>query len=201
MRAALVSSGAISRDLWEQTIADRDRARAQLAEARQALSLLQAGSRSEDVAAAAAALRAAEAARRSVATDLGDAVLAASVSGTVVTRAREPGAIVAPGETVYTLSIDRPLRLRAYVGEPDLSRIAPGMAVEVSADGNPKTYRGTIGAISPRAEFTPKSVETADLRTDLVYRIRILVRDPDDGLRQGQPVTIRIPAARPAPKD
>ena len=200
-RAALIASGAISRDLWEQTRADRDRARAQLAEARQALSLLQAGSRREDVAAAEAALRAAEAARRSVATDLGDAVLTASVSGTVVTRAREPGAIVSPGETVYTLSIDRPLRLRAYVGETDLSRIGPGMAVEVSADGNPKTYRGTIGAISPRAEFTPKSVETADLRTDLVYRLRILVRDPDDGLRQGQPVTIRIPAARPAPQD
>jgi HlyD family secretion protein len=165
------------------------------------LSLLAAGSRREDVAAAEAALRAAEAARRSAATDLGDAILSASVSGTVVTRAREPGAIVAPGETVYTLSIDRPLRLRAYVAETELRRISPGMAVEVSADGNPKVYRGTIGHISPRAEFTPKSVETEDLRTDLVYRLRILVRDPDDGLRQGQPVTIRIPAARPARRD
>jgi HlyD family secretion protein len=197
-RRGLVATGAISRDLWEQSIADRDRAAAQLAEARQALSLLESGSRREDVAAAEAALRAAEATRRSASTDLGDTRLMASANATVVTRAREPGAIVAPGETVYTLSIDRPLRVRAYVAESDLSRISPGMAVELGADGNPRTYHGTIGSIAPRAEFTPKSVETEDLRTDLVYRLRIVVRDPDDALRQGQPVTLRVPGARPA---
>jgi HlyD family secretion protein len=197
-RRGLVATGAISRDLWEQSIADRDRAAAQLAEARQALSWLESGSRREDVAAAEAALRAAEAARRSASTDLGDTRLEASTNATVVTRAREPGAIVAPGETVYTLSIDRPLRVRAYVAESDLSRISPGMAVELGADGNPRTYHGTIGYIAPRAEFTPKSVETEDLRTDLVYRLRIVVRDPDDALRQGQPVTVRVPGARPA---
>jgi HlyD family secretion protein len=99
---------------------------------------------------------------------------------------------------VLTLSIDRPLRVRAYVDESALSRISPGMAVQVTADGNPKAYRGTIGYISPRSEFTPKSVETESLRTDLVYRLRIIVTDPDDALRQGQPVTVRVPGARPA---
>ncbi len=197
-RQPLVAPGAISRDLWDQTVADRDRARAQLAEARQALSLVQAGARSEDIAAARAGLQAAEATRRSAGTDLGDTRLIAATAGRVVTRAREPGAIVAPGETVLTLSIDRPMRIRAYVAEGDLSRIGPGMHVTVTADGNPKTYRGRIGFISPRSEFTPKSVETADLRTDLVYRLRIIVDDPDDALRQGQPVTLSVPAARPA---
>ena len=70
------------------------------------------------------------------------------------------------------------------------------MKVQVTADGNDKIYHGTIGFISPRAEFTPKTVQTADLRTDLVYRIRITVSDPDDALRQGQPVTIAV-TARP----
>jgi Multidrug resistance efflux pump len=115
----------------------------------------------------------------------------------VVTRAREPGAIVAPGESVFTIAIDRPVRVRAYVAENQLSRIAPGMKVAVTADGNPKRYTGTIGYISPRAEFTPKTVETSDLRTDLVYRLRIVVDDPDGKLRQGQPVTVEI--ADPAP--
>jgi HlyD family secretion protein len=87
--------------------------------------------------------------------------------------------------------------VRAYVSEPDLARIGPGMPVEVTADGNARTYKGSIGWISPKAEFTPRSVETENLRTDLVYRLRILVANPDDALRQGQPVTIRIPAARP----
>lgn len=199
-RQALVAPGAISRDIWEQTLADRDRARAQLAEARSALSLLEAGSRREDVAAAQAQVRAAQANRASAATDLGDTRLVAAEAGTIVTRAREPGAIVAPGETVLTISIDRPMRVRAYVAESDLSRISPGMKVLVTADGNPRTYHGSIGYIAPKAEFTPKSVETEDLRTDLVYRVRIIVDDPDDALRQGQPVSIAVPAARPKHK-
>jgi HlyD family secretion protein len=95
-----------------------------------------------------------------------------------------------------TLSIDRPIRVRAYIGEPDLWRIGPGMAVEVTADGNPATYHGTIGYISPRAEFTPRTVETESLRADLVYRLRVIVDDPDEALRQGQPVTVLVPGAR-----
>lgn len=197
-REALVGPGAISRDVWDQTVADRDRARAQLAEAQQGLSLLSAGSRVEDINAGKAQVQAAVEARRNAATDLSDTRLIAASPGTVVTRAREPGAIVQPGETVLTLSIDRPLRVRAYIDESALSRISPGMAVQVTADGNPKTYRGTIGYISPRSEFTPKSVETESLRTDLVYRLRVIVTDPDDALRQGQPVTVRVPGARPA---
>jgi HlyD family secretion protein len=54
---------------------------------------------------------------------------------------------------------------------------------------------GQVGFVSPRAEFTPKSVETPELRTDLVYRLRIVIQDADDGLRQGMPVTVTIPAA------
>jgi HlyD family secretion protein len=199
-RKDLVEPGAISRDLWDATVAARDRARAQLAEAQAALSLVQAGPRAEDIAAARAAVQAAEAARARIGTDRDDARLLASVDGVVVTRAREPGAIVAPGEPVFTLAIDRPVRVRAYVAEAQLSRIAPGMKVAVMADGNPVRYTGTIGHIAPRAEFTPKTVETSDLRTDLVYRLRIVVEDADGKLRQGQPVTVEIadpvPAAR-----
>jgi len=196
-RAPLVEPGAIARGLWEQTVAQRDRTKAQLDEAEQALALVQAGARAEDIAAAKAQVAAAEASRIAAATDLDDARLLAPSPGTVVTRAREPGAIVGPGEVVLTLSIDRPVRVRAYIAEPDLSRISPGMAVQVRADGNAKSYAGTIGSISPRAEFTPKSVETESLRTDLVYRVRVIISDPDDALRQGQPVTVEVPGARP----
>jgi HlyD family secretion protein len=197
-RRTLVEPGAISREVWQQTLAQRDTAEAQLAEARQGLALVQSGARREDIAAAEAQLRSAEANRAGIGTDLSDTRLIAKTDGTVVTRAREPGAIVQAGETVLTLSLDRPLRVRTYVAEPDLSRISPGMRVLVTADGNAKTYHGTIGFISPRSEFTPKSVETENLRTDLVYRLNITVTDPDDALRQGQPVTVAVPSARPA---
>lgn len=195
-RSALVASGAISRDLWERTVADRTRAEAQLREAQQAQSLQLAGARPEDVAAARAQVSAAEAARRSAATDLSDTRLTAPEDAIVDTRAREPGAIVQPGETVLTLAIPRPLRVRAYIAEPDLPRINPGMRVTVTADGATRPYKGVISWIAPKAEFTPKSVETESLRTDLVYRVRITVSDPDNQLRQGQPVTVTVPGAR-----
>jgi HlyD family secretion protein len=197
-RRPLVEPGAISKALGQERGAARDRARAGLAEAKANLSLVQVGPRAEDIEAARAAVQAAKAVQSGIATDTSDTRLIASSDGTVVTRSREPGAIVGPGETVFTLAIDRPLRVRAYVAEGDLSRIAPGLAVTVAADGNAKTYHGTIGYISPRAEFTPKTVQTSDLRTDLVYRLRIVVSDPDGALRQGQPVTVTIDKPAPA---
>ena len=194
-REPLVGPGAISRDAWQATVAQRDRLRSQAEEARQALGELRTGARKEDIAAAEAQVRSARATRETINTDRNDTRLVAATAGTVITRAEEPGAIVQPGQTVLTLSIDRPLRVRAYVAETDLSRISTGTKVTVSADGNDKTYHGTIGFISPQAEFTPKTVQTEDLRTDLVYRLRIVVDDPDNGLRQGQPVTVTIPDA------
>lgn len=196
-RAELVKTGAVSRALYDASRAAWLAAQAQLRAASQALSLQQAGARREDVEAAAAERAAAIARRDKARTDLDDATITAPAAGTILTRAREPGAIVQAGETVFTLTIDRPMRVRAYVPEPDLGRVAPGLKVLVTADGNSRAYHGTIGYISPAAEFTPKSVQTEDLRTDLVYRLRIIVTDPDDALRQGQPVTVRIPVARP----
>ena len=200
-REDLVDDGAISRDEWDQTTTELRRTEAQAQEARQSLDLLRAGARREEVDAAGARVQAAQATRASADTDLQDTRLIAASPGTVITRAAEPGSLVQAGETVLVLSIDRPMRVRAYVAEPDLARISPGMRVAVRIDGVQRIYRGTIGYISPRAEFTPKSVETESLRADLVYRLRIVVENPDDALRQGQPVTVVIPDARPVADD
>ena len=111
----------------------------------------------------------------------------------ILTRIQEPGAIVAEGAPVYTLSLTAPVWVRTYVAEPDLGRIHPGMPAAVTTDSAPdKVYAGQIGFISPVAEFTPKTVETTSLRTDLVYRLRVIVDNPDNGLRQGMPVTVTL---------
>ncbi|MEP6884262.1 MAG: secretion protein HlyD [Gammaproteobacteria bacterium] len=199
-RSELVKTGAVSQAVFLATRAQSLAAEAQLRAAEESLSLQRAGSRAEDIAAAVAQFAAAVAQRDKVHTDLADATLHAPSDGTILTRANEPGAIVAAGESVFVLTIDRPMRVRAYVSEGDLGRIAPGMNVSVTTDGNPKTYRGTIGFISPAAEFTPKTVQTQDLRTQLVYRLRIIVSDPDDLLRQGQPVTLAVPDAYLTPR-
>lgn len=196
-RAGLVQTGAVSQAVFQKTVEQYRAAQAQTRVARDALSLMREGARREDIEAADAQYQQTVAQRDTAETNLADTVLRAPNAGVLLTRAQEPGAIVAPGATAVTLTITRPIRIRAYVGEPDLGRIAPGMKVTVTADGIAKTYHGTIGFIAPTAEFTPKTVETDNLRTDLVYRLRVIVADPDDALRQGAPVTVTVPNAQP----
>ena len=197
----LLASGVIPQQVFDDVNARRNEAKARLETARQALKLALAGFRKEDVAAARADLEAAQAQVATAETSLGDTELAAPEGGVLLTRVVEPGAVVAPGQTVATLTLDDPVWVRAYVDEPDLGRIAPGMAAEITTDSAPgHPYHGHVGFISPEAEFTPKTVQTEALRTRLVYQVRVIADNPDHGLRQGMPVTVRLNAAAPAAK-
>ena len=193
-QSGLLASGASSQRTVDAARTARDRAAAGVQAAKAALSQAAEGFRKEDIAAAEARLAVAEAAEAQAATALADTELLAPSSGTIIARVREPGSMVASQSAVYSLSLDAPVYVRAYVGEADLGRIAPGTVVRVRSDSSDKAYRGRIGFISPRAEFTPKTVETTDLRTDLVYRLRIVIdaADSDGSLRQGMPVTIDV---------
>jgi len=187
-------NGTISQANLDEASANRAAAAARATSAREALALLEEGSRIEDIEAAQAQVLAAEAKLESARTSLADTRLLAPSTGTILSRVREVGAIVAPSDMVYVVSLNEPVWVRAYVAEPDLGRVHPGMPVEVTSDGAPdRPYKATVGFISPVAEFTPKSVETPELRTDLVYRLRIVVDKPGPDLRQGMPVTVRLP--------
>jgi HlyD family secretion protein len=84
--------------------------------------------------------------------------------------------------------------VRAYVTETDLGHVRPGMKATVMVDAFPgRGFAGWVGFISPVAEFTPKTVQTSDLRTSLVYEIRVFVKDPGDELRLGMPATVHLP--------
>ncbi len=191
-QSELLESGAVSQTAVDTARTRRDETAARLNVARETLNLAREGYRREDIAAAQAELQAATAQRDQAETQLADTELTAPSAGTILARVREPGTLLQQGSPVYTLSLDKPVYVRAYIGEPDLGKVAPGTQVIVTTDSSDKHYRGQVGFIAPRAEFTPKSVETADLRTDLVYRLRIVVTDADAGLRQGMPVTIQI---------
>jgi len=117
----------------------------------------------------------------------------APTNGFILTRIREPGSVVNPAEPVYSLSVANPVWIRAYVDEPNLGEIYYGMPAEIFTDvRGGVSYSGQIGFISPMAEFTPKTVQSTELRTDLVYRLRIYADNPDLSLKQGMPVTVRL---------
>ncbi len=124
--------------------------------------------------------------------------LYAPEDGTIMVRVVEPGSNVQKGQSVYTMAKTNPVWVRAYVNETDLGNIKYGQGVNVYTDtidpntGKKREYKGQIGYISPVAEFTPKTVQSTDTRTDLVYRIRVYIYDTDEFLRQGMPVTIKV---------
>ena len=130
--------------------------------------------------------------------NLKDTRLYAPDDGIIMTRIQEPGAVVEPSNPIYTMAKSKPVWVRTYIPETNLANVKYGMEVNVYTDTiNPSTggnreYKGQVGYISPVAEFTPKTVQTEDLRTDLVYRIRVYIYDIDEYLRQGMPVTVKI---------
>lgn len=187
----LRASSAISANDLENARSSRDQAQATLKSAQDKLRQYRAGNRPQEIAQAKASLEQAQAALAQAKLDLHDTVLTAPSDGTLMTRAVEPGTMLNAGGTVLTLSLTHPVWVRAYVDEKNLGQAQPGQAVLLYTDSRPdKPYHGKIGFVSPSAEFTPKTVETPDLRTDLVYRLRIVVTDADGALRQGMPVTV-----------
>lgn len=161
--------------------------------AKQKLDLLVEGPRREDIAAAKATLEFYKAELEIAGCNLADANLYAPSSGVIQNRILEPGDMAWPQAPVYVLALTAPVWVRTYISETDLGKIHQGMPAKVSTDSYPgKTYDGWIGYISPTSEFTPKSVETTDVRTNLVYQIRVYVNNPENQLRLGMPATVLI---------
>ncbi len=190
--------GAISKQELDRYAAQLAVAEADANAAFESQRLIEIGPRTEDIDAARALLAQQRAVITQIERKLADCNLVAPSDGVIFTRSREIGAIVQAGETVFTLTLTSPVWVRTYVSERDLGLIAPGMAAAVTTDTAPdRPYPAHIGFISPTAEFTPKTVETREVRTSLVYRLRVVVDNPDGGLRQGMPVTVRLPLQKP----
>lgn len=191
-QSELVKKNYASKQAYDDAYVASNEAKAQLKTAQEALKLSLEGFRIEDIAAGQAQFESATAQYHRAQTNLNDTMLYAPSNGIVLTRIREPGSILNIGNPVYTLSLTDPIWVRAYISEVDLGRVKPGMKTLIYTDSQSTPFEGQVGFISPQAEFTPKNIETKELRTDLVYRLRIVVQDPEGKLRQGMPVTVVI---------
>jgi HlyD family secretion protein len=168
--------------------------------AEQALALALEGPRWEDIAVARAQLASAKAAAAYAHRQYEDAKLLAPANGMIEDRILEPGDMVTPQTPVYTLDLDDPVYARAYLPEHELGKIRTGMRAWIETDAYPgEKFPAWIGFIATTAEFTPKTVETTDLRTALVYRLHVYACNPGGRLRLGAPVTVIIPLEDNAP--
>ncbi|HEY2249475.1 MAG TPA: efflux RND transporter periplasmic adaptor subunit [Planctomycetaceae bacterium] len=191
---ALAEKNAVSRQDRDDAKAALDVAEARLEVSEKALELAVLGPRQEDVLQAEAQLRGLQAQLEFLKQQLKDAELVAPVDGVIRTRLMEPGELASPQKPVFSLAITDPKWVRAYVSEPDLAKVRGGMQAAIVVDSFPdRRFDGWIGFISPVAEFTPKSVQTEELRTSLVYEVRVFVKDPSNELRLGMPATVHLP--------
>jgi HlyD family secretion protein len=200
--AAEISAG---RAVRQQDV-DNARTSVQVAEAKLAvvqktLDLAIAGPRREEIDENEARLRALEAQANVLRQQLKDAQLIAPMDAVVRTRVMEPGEMASPQRPVFSLAITDPKWVRAFVSETDLGKIQQGLTAAIVVDSFPdRRFEGWIGFISPVAEFTPKTVQTEELRTSLVYEVRVFVKDPSDELRLGMPASVSLPTKHKAPE-
>jgi len=189
----LTSGRAISEQDLQSAKAAMDSAQAHLDVAQKSLELSRIGPRKEDVAQGEAQLRANQSQLEVLRRQLADAELVAPSDAVVRSRLLEPGEMASAQRPVLNLALIDPKWVRAYVGETDLGKIHTGMNASISTDSFPgRALSGWVGFIASVAEFTPKSVQTEELRSSLVYEVRVFVQDPRDEMRLGMPATVRL---------
>jgi HlyD family secretion protein len=192
----LTTGRAISEQDLESAKAALDSAQARLTVAQKSLDLSRIGPRKEDVAQGEAQLRADRSQLELSRRQLADSELVAPCDAIVRSRFLEPGEMVSPQRPVLSLAITDPKWVRAYLSETDLGKVRNGMRASIITDSFPgRALSGWVGFIASVAEFTPKSVQTAELRSSLVYEIRVFVQDPQDEMRLGMPATVFLELA------
>jgi HlyD family secretion protein len=192
-QSRLLKRGANAQQDLDDARAQYDVAKAKYEVAVQNRILMEKGARWEEIASAKASLNKLKADLDVLDVQLAESALYAPTKAVVRSRNLEPGDIASPQTPVFTLGVMDPKWVRTYVPESELGRVMPGMRGYAVADSWPdRHFEGWVGFISSTAEFTPRSVETPELRTSLVYEVRLNVHDPDNELRLGMPVTVHL---------
>lgn len=133
-------------------------------------------------------LAAAQAAVREANANLADTTIQAPADGVLLTREVEPGEIVNAGTPLFTMVNLQQLYLKVFIPEPDIGKIRLGQEARIYVDAFPdRFFPATVSRLSPRAEFTPKYVETREERVNLVFAVELRADNPDGYLKPGMP--------------
>jgi HlyD family secretion protein len=198
----LVKSNSGTQKQRDDAAARRDMARSRLQAAqervlaaREALTRLERGARPEEIAAARARLASTEAQIASLEQNVKDAVVVSPVAGLVTQKLADQGEILAPRTPIVNVVDLDHAWANIYIDEPLVPRLRLGQQATVFTDAGGAGLTGTVTFISPKAEFTPRNVQTAEERSKLVYRIKVSVDNTQGVLKQGMPVEAEVPLA------
>ncbi len=196
---ALLRTNSGSRKQRDDAATRRDVARDRVAAAEsrvraaeEAAGRMRAGARREEIDAARARVAGTVAQEASLQKTLADATLTSPIVGVVTDKLVEVGEVIAPRTPVAVITDLDHAWADVFVPEPSVPRIRVGQDATLFTDAGGGGIKGTITWISPKAEFTPRNVQTADERSKLVYRVRVTVDNKEGILKQGMPVEAEI---------
>jgi HlyD family secretion protein len=196
---ALLEASAGSRKQRDDAATRRDIAAARVTAARQraqaaseGVARLRSGARAQEIAGARARVASAEALIATLQKNVEDATLRSPVAGVVTAKLADAGEMLAPRSPVAAITDIDHAWANVYVDEPVVPRLRLGQPVTLVTDAGQR-LQGAITFISPRAEFTPRNVQTAAERSKLVYRIKVSVDNRDGVLKPGMPVEAELP--------
>lgn len=171
---------------YQASMKELARARAQLQQAR--LLLKTVTMKQEAYEAAQASFKAAQAAVREAQANLNDTYIFGPSRGTILTKEVEPGEVVNPGTPLFTMVNMDKLFLKVYINEPDIGKIRLGQEARIYVDAFPdRAFKAQVSRVAPRAEFTPKYVETRAERVKLVFAVELRAKNPEGYLKPGMP--------------
>jgi len=184
-RLALLEAGARKDEI--------EAARAELRASKERVRLLRAGPRPDAVVAAQAQVAEARAALALGQARLAEMRIQSPLTGLVLRKNLEVGEMANPGVSILTLMDPHDMWLRAYVSETEVGRIRIGQQALITVDAFPgRTFAGAISEIASEAEFTPKNVQTKKERVNLVFRVKIAIRDAEGVLKPGLPADAQL---------
>lgn len=186
----LNDSGALSSENLEKLQLARDNAARQLDIANSKLSLLQEGSRTQTIAAAAANVESSRAALKAAESVVSDLQVYAPHSGTIISKNFETGEFVPAAATLATLADLSDLWIKVYIPTDDLPRIKLGQKVSITVSGSNKEYRGRIINIASKGEYTPKMIQTQKERANVVFAVKIKLDYKGGELKPGMPADV-----------
>jgi len=189
-RLSLLEEGARAEDI-RMAQAERDRAAAALEAARAGAANVDI--RQQEARVAEAVVREARANVERLETQVTELQVFAPLDATVLTKAAEPGEVIAANKPILLLGdLDHPW-IKVYVSETALGRIQLGAATRVFVDSFPgQAFQGTVTWIADQAEFTPKNIQTAEERVNLVYAVKITIQNAQRRLKPGMPADAEL---------
>ncbi len=180
----------------------RDVARARLQAAQERVTAAQEaklrldhGPRPQEIAAARARVAAGDAQVATIEQNIKDATVVSPLAGLVTQKLADAGEILAPRTPIVNVVDLDHAWANIYIDEPLVPRLRLGQPATIFTDAGGAGLKGTVTFISPKAEFTPRNVQTAEERSKLVYRIKVSVDNSQGVLKQGMPVEADVPLA------